>query len=219
MASSTVVSPGARVVARPVRDVTAGPAVTSRTGLATTLAPGDTTVELALQVDQPHLWDLNDPYLYRVTLRSQAEIDGEVVEDEYTLRCGFRDFRVERGFFRLNGRRIFVRSTHTGDHYPQGQEAPVDPDLVRRDLIMARAAGFNMVRFISGVALPDQLGFADELGLLVYEENMAAWGLLNETVDGPDFRHAVDYLPRLRTLDPTRLVLLSSGRWDCQWQI
>jgi beta-galactosidase/beta-glucuronidase len=54
---------------------------------------------------------------------------------------------------------------------------PVDPDLVRRDLIMARAAGFNRVRFISGVALPEQLDFADELGLLVYAENMAAWCL------------------------------------------
>ncbi len=44
--------------------------------------------------------------------------------------------------------------------------------------------------------------------------SVVIWGLLNETYDGPVFRHAVGYLPRLRELDDTRLVLLSSGRWD-----
>ena len=44
--------------------------------------------------------------------------------------------------------------------------------------------------------------------------SVVIWGLLNETYDGPVFRHAVGYLRRLRALDDTRLVLLSSGRWD-----
>jgi hypothetical protein len=42
------------------------------------------------------------------------------------------------------------------------------------------------------------------------------WGLLNETPDGPVFRHAVSILPQLRALDDTRLVMLNSGRWDSQ---
>ena len=46
--------------------------------------------------------------------------------------------------------------------------------------------------------------------------SVVIWGLLNETFDGPVFRHAVGYLRRLRELDGTRLVLLSSGRWDGQ---
>ena len=52
---------------------------------------------------------------------------------------------------------------------------PVLPDLVRRDLIFAKASGFNMVRFISGTAYPEQLDFCDALGLMVYEESLAAW--------------------------------------------
>jgi hypothetical protein len=117
---------------------------------------------------------------------------------------------------------------------------------VRQDLVYAKAAGYNTVRFIAAVAREDQLDFCDEIGLMVYEETRASWllgdsprmgehfdrsfdetvrrdrnhasvviwGLLNETYDGPVFRHAVGYLPRLRELDDTRLVLLSSGRWD-----
>ena len=212
------------------------------------VAPGEQTVELMLQVPQPHLWNLDDPYLYRVSAALATILDGQPVADERSVRCGFREFRVERGFFRLNGKRVYLRQTHTGNHVPYSQNAPVQPDLVRRDLINAKACGFNSVRFIKGPAWPDQLDFCDELGLMVYEEcggswfmkdsphfverynrNMDAlirrdrnhpcvtiWGLLNETRDGPVFRHGAAYLARLRELDPTRLVLLSSGRWDGQ---
>ena len=40
------------------------------------------------------------------------------------------------------------------------------------------------------------------------------WGLLNETPDGPVFRHAVEMLPFVRSLDETRVVMLNSGRFD-----
>src|SRR6266496_3834226 len=46
--------------------------------------------------------------------------------------------------------------------------------------------------------------------------SLTIWGMLNETFDGPVFRHAVETLALVRSLDETRLVLLSSGRWDAQ---
>src|SRR5262245_2393488 len=212
-------------------------------------AAGETSHTLQLTIAQPRLWDLNDPYLYRATVELTATgADGAAFAHASAVRCGFRDFRVVDGYFRLNGRRIFLRSTHTGNHYPIGQLVPHDPDLYRRDLIYAKAAGFNMVRFISGMAWPEQLDFCDEIGLMVYEESLAGWlladspqmaerfdrsiremvlrdrnhpsltiwGLLNETRDGPVFRQAVGALSLVRSLDDTRLVLLSSGRWDGQ---
>ena len=211
-------------------------------------APGETVHKLTLSIGQPRLWSIEDPYLYRVGAVLQADRDGIVFTHEQAVRCGFRDFRVERGYFRLNGKRIFLRSTHTCNHFPIGQLIPHNPDLLWRDLIYAKASGFNMVRFIAGGAYPEQLDFCDEIGLMVYEESYASWcledspnmgerydrstfemilrdrnhpslviwGLLNETKDGPVFRHAHACLPRLREWDDTRLVLLNSGRWDCQ---
>ena len=190
-------------------------------------------------------WDVDDPFLYLVRVRLEHGGGGTTV-DEKTVRTGFRELRLRDGWFELNGRRIYLRSTHTGNHYPIGQVVPQNAALVRQDLVYAKAAGFNTVRFIAGAAREDQLDFCDQIGLMVYEENRAAWllgdsprmaehfdrsfdemirrdrnhpsvviwGLLNETYDGPVFRHAVAYLPRLRELDDTRLVLLSSGRWD-----
>ena len=214
-----------------------------------TFTPGETLHEFRLSIGRPHLWDLHDPYLYRVVVTLDAQGPGQVTfTHRQATRCGFRDFCVVDGYFRLNGRRLFLRSTHTGNHYPMGASRARELDFVRRDLIYAKASGFNMVRFISGMALPEQLDLCDEIGLMVYEESLAAWlladsphmaerydrstremilrdrnhpsltiwGMLNETFDGPVFRHAVETLALVRSLDETRLVLLSSGRWDAQ---
>lgn len=209
---------------------------------------GGSVHDVEVRVPQPRLWNLDDPFLYRVTVRLEA---GKEFRHEKMVRCGFREFKVERGYFRLNGKRMILRSTHTGNHFPIGQITPVDPDLVRRDLLMAKVAGYNCVRFIAGMGLAEQMDFADEIGIMIYEECLAGWclenspemkrrfdlsvremilrdrnhpsitlwGLLNETPDGPVFRHAVETLKLVRELDDTRLVLLSSGRWDVQFDI
>ena len=213
--------------------------------------PGESCHELSLTVPQPRRWDIDDPFLYRVTAGLDAQADGASLSHELSVRCGFRDFRIVDGFFHLNGRRIFLKSTHTGNHFPIGQVVPPKPGLLCRDLLMAKDSGYNAVRFIAGIAYPEQLDFCDEIGLMVYQENLASWclgdsprmaerfdlsvremiirdrnhpsvaiwGMLNETCDGPVFRHAVDALKLLRSLDPTRLVLLGSGRWDGRFTI
>ena len=206
---------------------------------------GDTLVETDLTIDNPQLWDLAAPYLYRVTAR--AAVDGVRAFDEQSTRCGFREFRFENGYFRLNGRRIYLRCSHTCNHYPIGLQFPQDPDLLRRDMLNMKVMGFNAIRFIWGGASRAQLDLCDEIGLLVYNESYASmpiadspkmakrfdtavselirrdrnhpsiviWGMLNETYDGPTFRHAVEMLPRIRSsLDASRMVMLNSGRWD-----
>ena len=78
-----------------------------------------------------------------------------------------------------------MRSTHTGNQFPLGFIIPDDPDLVRRDLLFAKACGLNLVRLIAGMALPAQLDCRDEIALLVYEENLAAWVLGSGMLDYP----------------------------------
>ena len=128
--------------------------------------------EMTVQASQPHLWSLDDPFLYRV---SASLATASQRPHQRSVRCGFRDFRIVDGFFYLNGRRIFLKSTHTGNAMPIGQQAGVTADFGRRDMIYAKASGFNMVRFIAGVAYPEQLDLCDELGLMVYEECYASW--------------------------------------------
>jgi hypothetical protein len=135
-------------------------------------AAGNTPIEAEVTIDNPRLWQLNDPCLYRVTAR--VSVTGTNSFDEKSTRCGFRDFRFSDGYFRLNGRRMYLRCTHTYNDYPIGQKVPRDPDLLRRDLLNLKVMGFNAVRFIWGGASPAQLDLCDEIGLLVYEESYAS---------------------------------------------
>lgn len=228
-----------------------GDMVLADTETVRSIPPGDSVLELETYVSRHRPWDIADPVQYRAVVR--LTVKDEEFWDDRPANFGFRDFRVVNGFFRLNDRRLFLKSTHTGNHCPFGQIVPPPgaPDLLRQDLIYAKASGFNMVRFISGMAHPWQLDLCDEIGLMVYEESLAGWllqdspqmskrfnqsvremvlrdrnhpsvtiwGLLNETHDGPVFRQAVGSLGMVRELDPTRLVLLSSGRWDNDFQI
>ncbi len=207
---------------------------------------GQNTITHELEIRGHHLWDIDDPYLYRVRVGIYSK-DADAIHVA-TTSFGFRDFRVVNGYFRLNDRRLFAKCTHTGNHSPYRIVSPPDgyPDLLRKDLLYAKASGFNMVRFISGTAHPYELDLCDELGLMVYEESsgswllkdspqmktryedsmrgmilrdrnhpsLVVWGVLNETEDGAVFREAVSVLPFLRSLDETRLLLLSSGRFD-----
>jgi hypothetical protein len=213
------------------------------------LRPGDTLVEAVLHVPNHRLWELNDPYLYRVTVRVQA-VDSRST-DERSVRCGFRDFRFANGYFRLNGRRIFPQSSLYVVHYPIGHTNPPDLDLMRRDVLNMKALGLNMCRICFRGASAGQLDVFDELGLLAYEEHYASWqlansaqmaqrfdhslgevvrrdrnhpsvviwGFLNETPDGPVFRHAVDTLPLVRALDASRMCILNSERLDNDYRI
>jgi hypothetical protein len=207
---------------------------------------GDTPVEVDLQVHGHRLWELTDPFLYRVSVRLTTG-DG-TSSDEQSTRCGFRDFRFANGSFRLNGKRAYLKGSHSCNHFPVGLQVPDSPDLARRDLLYAKMSGFNCIRFIAGLPTRYQLDLCDELGLLVYEENYASWclgnspqmaerydrsftemirrdrnhpaiviwGMLNETQDGPVFRHAVEARRLVRALDDTRLLILDSGRFDLQ---
>ena len=214
-------------------------------GANLTVPPGQTVASLVLPVAHPHLWNLNDPFLYAVSVTTEWKLGGSVtpLRDAYSFRTGFRDFRIVDGYFRLNGHRIFVKSTH-GNYYdpitPQG--TPRDMRWLGRDFPQLKSAGFNMMRMIISAALPEQLDQADEIGFLIYSEHenswlcrdpkffgltinqvvrrdrnhpsLVIWGLLNETAELNVYQAARDWLPSVRAVDDTRLVLLSSGRWD-----
>jgi hypothetical protein len=208
---------------------------------------GTKKIETELIVPEPRPWSPDDPCLYVLTVRIETLNSSHA----QSVRCGFRELLFRDGYFRLNGKRMFLKSTHSVAHFPIGQHVPHRPELLRRELIYAKAMGLNCVRWLGRMMFPSELDLCDELGLMVYQESYASWGwndspqmkqrfdrairemilrdrnhpalviwgLLNETKDGPIFRHAVEMLPLVRGLDPTRTVLLGSGRWDAQLSI
>jgi len=197
---------------------------------------GKTTFEETLDVPGFKLWSVDVPNVYSVTV------------DGHATRFGFRDFRLVDGWFTLNGKRMFLKSAHTGNHMPGGLSVfdPKTPELEFRDFQNMKAMGFNCVRFIATQATPRQLDYCDKIGLMVYQETYASWsladsseakrryldsircelfrdrnhpsiviwGAINEMRQGDAVAAARDMLPEMRRIDPTRLWIYSSGRWD-----
>jgi beta-galactosidase/beta-glucuronidase len=64
-------------------------------GCERVISAGETRLEMNLRVPHHRLWELNDPYLYRVTARVQ--VVGTRSADELGVRVGFRDFQFENG--------------------------------------------------------------------------------------------------------------------------
>lgn len=144
--------------------------------IAFQLRPGETVVTAELAIQSPLWWEPESPHLYRVSASTEG---GEpAFTDSASVRCGFRDFRFERSAFRLNGKRILLRSAPQSNYDPIGLWLPYDlgsnPDVFQRRLLMAKQMGFNMVRVHRGAARRNMLDFADEIGLLIYEECFAS---------------------------------------------
>lgn len=231
------------------------------------------TVTLNLNVNQVKLWDIDEPNLYKIEVFVQSKYGKHLQIQKF----GFREFKTVDGYFYLNGKKIFIKSAHSGNAFPIGQMLPVCKEQARQDFIYAKSCGFNMLRSIAGLFRPEQLDLADELGLLIYEECFASWcmgysavdswknddeyvemlkrhpnvplvdesemlrrwntatknmisrdknrtsvvvwGLLNETYESSVYKTAVKFLPTLRKIDDTRLVILSSGRWDNDFSV
>ena len=137
------------------------------------LRPGQNDVRLSLTVPDRRLWDVDDPFLYRAELALTGDFGRSAVTESF----GFREFCVKDGWFFLNGRKLFIKSAHSGNAFPAGQMLPAVPAMTRQDFYYAKACGFNMLRSIAGLFRKEQLDFCDEIGLLVYEECLASWCL------------------------------------------
>ena len=137
-------------------------------------APGKSLVEGKIAVPDFKLWNLNDPNLYAVTAE-WSENENSSALDRRTATCGFRDFRFERGAFRLNGKRIYLKCSHSGSDSPITHRIPLDPDLYRKDIIFCKTMGFNMIRYIAGMPRRFQLDLCDRIGFMVYDECLAGW--------------------------------------------
>ncbi len=103
--------------------------------------PAITRYRYKAHIPHPIPWNCENPFLYSVQL-TLSDQDGQM--DRVSARFGMRDFTVHNGQFYLNGEPIFIRGILLQPNYPIGLVAPTDPDMVSRDLHLAKEAGFNL---------------------------------------------------------------------------
>jgi hypothetical protein len=111
------------------------------------------------------LWSVDEPNLYTMTV--------SLADDQVSERFGFRWFEVkdvagDKHFF-LNGKRIVLRSAISWGYWPDNGIAPTD-EYALKQIRVAKALGQNMLSFHRAIGQTNVINFADELGLLIWEE-------------------------------------------------
>lgn len=123
-----------------------------------------------IQVPEAILWDTENPNLYYC----RVKIAGNDVSDEYQVRFGFRVFEVKANAegqhnFYLNGKRVRIRSSIDWGFYWQTGFYPTD-EQARKNVENAKRIGHNCLSFHRRIGEPLVMKYADELGLMIYEE-------------------------------------------------
>ena len=120
-----------------------------------------------IQLKNPHLWDIDSPYLYRVVSEIKS---GEKIIDQQVHRFGVRSIRFDakEGFF-LNGVHVKIKGTNNHqDHAGIGSALPDAMQYYRVDLL--KKMGSNAYRTSHNAPTPELLDACDSLGMLVLDE-------------------------------------------------
>lgn len=128
--------------------------------------------EVGLKVRHPHLWSVDDPYIYKV--RTQVLVGGKVVDEVWT-NTGFRSFRFDAktGFW-LNGKNMKLNGVC--EHHDFGcLGAVVNEDAMHRKLVRLKEMGVNAIRSSHNPPAPELLNMCDTMGLIVMDESFDMW--------------------------------------------
>ena len=158
-------------------------------------------------IDDPHLWNSEDPYLYTIVFKT----DREVITD----RIGIREVKVDGNVLKINGQPVKFRGVNRHDSDPVTGPV-VDVQHMRRDLEMIKRHNFNAIRTSHYPNAPMFYQMCDKYGFFVIdeadneshgpwmlyykndtdEERAARW---NEMIsDNPDFNEPI--LDRVRKM-------------------
>ncbi|MCG8311365.1 MAG: hypothetical protein MI975_28515 [Cytophagales bacterium] len=121
---------------------------------------------LNVKIASPHLWSVDNPFLYVGNVRLLS--DNGILDSE-ALRFGLRSFRKEGQDLLFNGKPFFMAGV--GQEFFSPTISPlIDKQLIRQRIRSLKAYGFNFFRCHTYPVLPEVLEVADEEGFLFCSE-------------------------------------------------
>jgi beta-galactosidase len=125
-----------------------------------------------LQVKNPHLWTLDNPYIYKV--RTEIRV-GDKIVDVYETNTGVRSFRFDpKAGFSLNS--VPVKINGVCEHHDFGcLGAALNEDALHRKLVKLKEMGVNAIRSSHNPPAPELLNMCDTMGLIVMDESFDMW--------------------------------------------
>jgi beta-mannosidase len=138
------------------------------------LAKGANEVNWQFGIDNPDLWW---PWMLGrqalTTLAVTVFADDEV-SDRRTVRTGLRQAAMRHWTLTINGERLFAKGANLA---PTRRElAEATPEELRRDVVLAKDAGLDLIRLHAHVSRRELYDAADELGMIVWQDFPLQWG-------------------------------------------
>jgi len=138
---------------------------------------GRDQVTLTVKVLNPQFWTPDNPVLYDAEIAvypaprpSQPPLD--IVRTYFGIRTvawgKYAD--SQHSFVLLNGKPIYIRGALDQSFNPDGIYTAPSDEFLRRDIELAKAAGFNMLRIHIKADEPRKLYWADKLGILIQQD-------------------------------------------------
>ena len=129
-------------------------------------------VYLTFNVEHPHLWSPETPYLYKAVIKYTK--NGQLM-DQITQKFGIRTVKVSKeGGFQLNGvtRKIKGVCLHH-DLGPLG--AAINKSALIRQIKMMKEMGCDAIRTSHNMPSQMQMDICDSLGMMVMAESFDMW--------------------------------------------
>jgi len=148
--------------------------------VATLTASGVHIFRVDIPVNNPVLWNLDNPELYRVAV---TVMQGKEISDVYETNFGFRtlNFTARDGFF-LNGKKMPVNGVC--NHHDLGAlGAAFNVRAAERQLEILKEMGCNAIRTSHNPPAPELLDLCDKMGFLVEDEAFDTWKTPKKRLD------------------------------------
>lgn len=139
---------------------------------AVDLQEGKNDAVFDFTIENPRLWDCENPHLYALNVSVRHE--GKT-EDEFASRFGIRTISVDpKNGLLLNGKPLLLRGVCIHhDHAVLGSAEY--PAAVRRKLGKLQSAGFNAIRTAHCPPSLAVLEACDEMGIVIMDEAFDMW--------------------------------------------
>lgn len=144
-----------------------------------TVQKGDTEVRFDVAIPQPHLWSLEDPYLYEIEAALQGPGDAQ---DRVSTYFGMRKVSVvnlpgaDFPYIALNDKPIYLQLALDQAYHPEGYYTFPSDEFMRDEILRSRRIGLNGQRIHIKVEVPRKLYWADRLGVLIMADVPNSWG-------------------------------------------
>lgn len=139
---------------------------------------GSKEVSFTIPVPKPHLWTLEDPFLYNY----QVVLGDGDIADSFTGYFGMRKISAEFlpnsdiAYVYLNNKPIYLKLALDQSYHPDGFYTFPSDQFMYDEIVRSKKIGLNGIRTHIKAEIPRKLYWADKLGLLVMADLPNSWG-------------------------------------------